>query len=764
MPAFLNCTRTLSAPRPARARAHARRVARPPAAGALLALALLPATALAQGSAGEDRPRLEALQIDEPVHLDARLEEPFWQRADVATGFVQREPDPGQPATERTEIRVAYDRANLYIAVKAFDSEPEAILAKEMRRDGEGGGGGFGAGSGAFRNDDSVAVVIDTFGDRRNAFYFETNPTGARGDALVENEGRPNFQWDGVWRAAGRRAEDGWVAEIAIPFKTLRFDPELDTWGINFRRLIRRKSEEAFWSPVGIDADISRVSLAGSLDGIRGLRPGLNLRVKPYVVGSSARNFLEPDVSPGDDAEFGLDQLRWGLSDSVTLDVTVNTDFAQVEADDQRVNLTRFSLFFPEKREFFLENAGIFQFGPGGGGGGFRPPLFQAFFSRRIGIAGGGIVPLAAGARLTGRVGGWNFGLLDIQTDGVERPGAEPVPSTNWGVLRLKRNLGARSSVGAIVTNKQVSAEQWNRIFGLDADINPTRRLHFEGFFVGSSDGLDGDGWAGGTGFAWRGRIWRANAEVQQIDDNFDPEMGFLLRRGIRRYNYSVNFEPRPRNDLGVRNLTFNQRTEIITRTDGTLETVDATLRFFGFDLRSGDRLTLFAGYNFERLFAPFEIFPGVVLPPGDYDYADVGIFLRTDGRRPVSFFGFYTKGGFWNGTRFQGNSTLTLRLGRYVSAETSWNINDVSLPEGSFTTNVLRQRVNVSFSPSLFWNTFVQINDADDLITLNSRLNWIYTPGADVFLVYNQDWDTGAGTRPANRALIFKFTYLLSL
>ncbi len=737
--------------------------------GGLLASGSLPApVAIAtpqESQLAPERPAIEALSIQERVRLDGRLDEPFWQRADSGTGFVQRQPDPGDAATERTEVRVASDGKTLYLGIMAFDSDPSAIVAKEMRRDGEGGGGGFGGSGGAFRNDDSIGIVLDTFHDRRNAFYFETNPTGARADALIENEGNANFEWDGVWRAAAQITDQGWSVEIAIPFSTLRFDPETDSWGLNVRRLIRRKNEEAYWAPVGLDANLFRISLAGSLAGMRGLQPGLNLRIKPFAVASTGKDYLDPDGSPGEQLDGGLDLLRWGITDNLTLDLTVNTDFAQVEADNQRVNLTRFSLFFPEKREFFLENAGIFEFGSSGRRSGFRPPLLKIFHSRRIGIAEGEIIPIAVGGRFTGRVGGWNFGLLDVQTDSKLLDEDSFEPSTNWGVVRFKRNLGSRSFIGAIFTNKQIDGDNWNRVFGVDADINPTRRLNFNGFFITSRDGGGSStGWAGSAGGAWRGRVWRANLSVQAISDDFNPEMGFLLRGGIRRYSHNVDFEPRPSNNLGVRNLTFNQRTTITTRTDGTLETVNSTLRFFGFDLRSGDRVTLFANYNFERLFDSFEIFPGVSLQPGDYNFTDLGIFVRTDGSRPVSFFGFYTKGRFWSGNRFQGTSELTLRLGRHLSAETNWSFNNVDLPEGSFSTNIVAQRINFAFSPNLFWNTFVQYSDAADLLTLNSRLNWIYKPGADVFLVYNQDWQTGDGTLPANRAIIFKFTYLFML
>ena len=734
--------------------------------GAVLTVVSTPA------AAQSPRRSLEALVIDERVALDGHLDEPFWQRAEVATGFVQRNPDTGRPATERTEVRIARDRDGIYIGVMAYDSDPDTIVAKEMQRDGSRSFGGFRGASGAYGNDDSVIIVLDTFLDRRNAFYFETNPNGARADALIEDENNPRFEWDGVWNAAATRTPEGWSAELAIPFSTLRFGADGGTWGLNIRRLIRRNNEEAFWAPVGRDANLPRLSLAGELTGLGELKPGINLRAKPFGIATSALDFETPSARSDEQYDGGLDLLRWGISNSMTLDLTANTDFAQVEADDERINLTRFSLFFPEKREFFLENGGIFDFGPTQGqGGGMRGPLLRMFFSRRIGLEENGIIPIRGGARFTGRAGGWNFGLLDVQTRGASGLGDDgdiDVAATNWGVARIKRNIGERSSIGAISTNKQVSEDEWNRVAGIDADINVSRKVNFNGFFAASRDkDLGSDevtDWAAGGGFNYRGRIWRARASFTEIRDDFRPAMGFLLRDGIRRYDYNVDFEPRPANSLGIRNLNFNQRTQVVTLSDGTIETIDATVRFFGFDTRAGDRISFFASYNFERIFEDFEIQDGIIIPPGDYDFTDVGLFLRTDGSRPVSFFGFYTKGTFFGGNRFMGNSTLSLRLSRLLSAETAWSYNDVDLPAGSFKASVVRERIKLAFSPNLFWNTLVQYNITTDLLTLNSRLNWIYRPGADIFLVYNQDWGTGTVIRPKNRAIILKFTYLLIL
>ncbi len=728
------------------------------AIGLLVAIAF---TGSAAAQPSNSSPATAALRIDEPVNRDGHLDEPFWERIEPATGFTQREPNPGEAASERTEVRFAYDDRNLYIGVTAFDSDPDAVLAKEMQRDGEGSFSSFGGLSGAYRDDDSVAIVLDTFVDGRNAFYFETNPNGARADALVENERNANFEWDGVWNVTGRRTAEGWSAEFVIPFSTLRFDPANDTWGVNIRRLIRRKNEEVHWAPIDLGEDVLRVSLAGDMIGMQGLEPGLNLRIKPFGTASIGQDYRDPMAEAEQDFEAGLDLLRWGITSSMTLDLTANTDFAQVEVDDQPVNLTRFSLFFPEKREFFLENAGIFDFANATAAGGSERggPLWRVFHSRTIGIDDGEIVPIVAGGRFTGRAGGWNWGLLDVQTDSVDDLG---VKSTNWGVARLKRNIGARSSIGSIFTNRQSGGDDWNRVLGFDSDINPSQKININAALTSSRDaGGDGTGWAGTAGFNYRGNVWQASAGYTQITDNFNPEMGFLRRSGVKQYSHNVNFEPRPSNGLGVRNLSFAHRGSYFVGNDGELESATSTFRFFGLDMLSGDRATFFGDYNYDRIQEPFEIQPGFFIEPGKHSWATIGIFVQTDSSRPFSYFGFWTKGGFYNGDRTQGTNGVTIRLNKHVNFNTNWTFNKVKLPDGEFTVNVLRQRVNLAMSPNLFWNSFVQYNDSDDLMSINSRINWIYKPGADLFLVYNQEWETGNGTVAADRAIILKFTYL---
>jgi hypothetical protein len=703
------------------------------------------------------RPSISALRVTEPIQLDGLLEEAVWQQAEAGSDFVQREPNPGQPASERTEVRVIFTDVALYIGIRALAFDPGAIVGEEMQRDG------------ALFRDDSVLVLLDTFNDNRNAYFFEVNPNGAFTDALVTDEGRDfNIQWDAVWRAVGRRTPEGWSAEMEIPFATLRFDPSQDTWGLQVRRLIRHRNEEVFWASVPLEANLFRISLAGDLTGIRGPEPGLNLRLKPFAVGS-ASNFVTSAGDVSDDLEAGLD-IKWGLTRTTTLDLTYNTDFAEVEVDDQQVNLTRFSLFFPEKRDFFLENAGIFEFG-------FNPPgtpLLKPFFSRRIGVSPfGTVVPIEWGARLTGRQGPWSFGLLDAQTDRYDLPAPfGEQPEDNWGVLRVKRNVGRRSNVGMIFTNRDQDRGVGNQVFGLDANFNPNRYTNVSGFMTRSATDLsvlgeeDTNDWAGGIRAAWQGPVFGAAFDAVQIGENFDAQSGFLLRNDIRRYVPRVSYQPRPKTRGRVRNYIYGLTGGVVTDLDNETETIEVAADLFGIRLQSEDAFIFFADHTLDRVPASFTISPGVVIPAGEYTFNDIGINFETNNSRRVGLNGFLLAGDYYGGDRLSSQLTLGVRASRYLRSDTTWVYNDIDLPGGAFTTNIIRQRVGLSFTPTLFTNTYIQYNEAADLLSLNLRFNWLYRPGADLFIVFNQNWGAQSisDLSERDRTVILKFTYLLEI
>jgi hypothetical protein len=721
-----------------------------------LMLGDLPVAAQPANTPHPPRPTLAASAIDQPIKVDGLLDDEAWRQVDVADNFIQREPKPGQPATEATEVRVVYTDSTLYIGIRALAADPNQIIGEEMQRDG------------ALYRDDSVLVLLDTFNDNRNSYFFEVNPNGAFTDALVTDEGRDfNLQWDAVWRAVAQRTFEGWTAELEIPFATLRFDAKQDTWGLNVRRLIRHKNEEVFWAPIPLEANLFRISLSGDLTGIRGPEPGLNLRIKPFAVGSASRLQADGGFDSEEDADLGMD-VKWGITRQMTLDLTYNTDFAEAEVDDQQFNLTRFSLFFPEKREFFLENAGIFEFGFNSPG----TPYLRPFFSRQIGISPfGTIVPINWGARLTGRTGPWSIGLLDVQTDSYSLESLGERPEDNWGVVRIKRNLGQRSNVGFIATNRDQEGFGTTRVLGLDTDFKPNQNTTLSAFYTRSDTDKRAigraptDDWAGGAQAAWEGPTSFYGFDFLQIGEEYNPEAGFLLRRNIRRYVPRFSLTPRPATQGRIRNYNFGVTGDIITDLDDETQTIEVGANLFGVTLRSEDQFILFSDHTLDRVPAPFFI-GDVRVPAGEYQFNDAGINFETNNSRRMAVDGYVLAGGFYGGDRLSGAVHLGVRASRYLRSDTTWVYDDIELPGGTFTSHIVRQRLGLSFSPTLFTNTYIQYNDAAELLSLNLRFNWLYRPGADLFIVFNQNWDAPglSDLSTGDREVIVKFTYLFEL
>ena len=709
------------------------------------------------------RPALTALAIDAPIVLDGVLEEQIWARAELGTGFMAREPEDRRPASEETEFRVLYTASTLYFGIRALDSKPDAIVAKEMERDSPMG-----------QNDDSITLVLDTFADRRNCYSFEFNANGARTDALVTDEGTEiNTEWDGVWSVAARRDGTGWSAEVAIPFSTLRFERASTTWGLNVRRLIRHKNEETHWAALGREIGPRSltmtiyaahwVSLAGELRGLDVIRPSGRINLTPFLVGDITETPARVDDEREDDTEAGLD-AKVSVAKSLTADLTYNTDFAQVEVDQQQVNLTRFSLFFPEKRDFFLENAGIFDFGPPNRGRDEREiNLLDVFFSRRIGLEQGTEVPIEWGGRLTGRLGGFNLGLLNVATESIDENGLL-VPDTRFGVARLKRNVGRRSSIGAIFTDRDEEGPGDNKVFGLDASWKPTQSTDFF-LFGAQSDtpGADGDEGSFGGGFLYTGRDLRASADVVEAQEDFDPAIGFLQRRNFTRYNPRIRYTPRI-NRWGTRGLFFDAVLDYFARSStDDLESRRVQLSPIGARHNVEFLWRLAHIDDTEQLFEPFAIRPGVVIPPGLYRFDYWELAGRSNPGWPVSGRGVVGTGDFYEGERSYVNLTTLFRVSRFFRAETTWSWNDVTLPQGDFTTNIYSALFNVSFTPEIRINTLAQYNDAAELVGLNMRFNWEYRPGADVFVVYNENWGAPSfsARETTRRQLILKLTYL---
>jgi len=697
----------------------------------------------------EEVPAIVAVPVNGAIDLDGRFDEEVWQRAPIAAGFRQQEPETGEPGTQRTEFQVAFDDRALYFAVRAFDTEPDQIFAREMQRDG------------ALRRDDAVILAIDTFHDHRNSYFLEFNSNGAQTDALITDEGRDrNFEWDGIWSVSARVTEDGWVAEVEIPFRTLRFDSAGDRWGLNVSRSVRRRNERTYWSYLDLDASIFRASRFGHLDGLPQLEKSANIQVTPYLIGSTLDEATpDADSDEGDDFDAGLD-LKWGITRNLALDLTVNTDFAETESDNLEVNLTRFSLFFPEKREFFLENAGIFRFGPGA-------PNLGLFFSRRIGIGPlGEVVPVAWGARLTGRVGEWSLGLLDAQTS--ETDGEEGViPEINWGVVRAKRNLGRRSNVGFMMTHASPERQDEGLSFGVDAEVKPTDNLELAAFWAATEGWVEGESEeqpfdsAYGVSAEWEAAPWEVEFGFREIGEDFEPAIGFVRRGASRTYSGEFVFEPRvaaPR----IRQYEYELAADWVTRLDNTLESLELEFRPFGIRFESGDGFRLLVAHAEEDLVDPFEIRPGVILPVGRYEFTSFGIEAQSESSRPVSVNGRAMIGEFFDGNRLTWNVNVGYRPSRYLGFETFWSHNDVELVNGDFVTDLWRQRILVTLNPDLLISLFGQYDKASELLALNARLRWIYRPGSDLFVVYNQNWDAPSlgSLRSGDREITVKWTY----
>ena len=698
--------------------------------------------------------QLPAVKISDSIAIDGSLSEAAWDQAPVASGFTQTEPREGAPATEDTEVRILYDAENLYFGVIAHDSRADQVVITDLKKDFSTGGG------------DIFELVLDTFHDERNGYIFSTNAAGAKRDAQMINEGREqNEDWDGVWFVQTSTDADSWTAEIAIPFRTLKFrEADIQTWGVNFHRSLRSdvRNEDSYWSPMPRIYNIQRVSLAGTLAGLEDIEAGSNIRFKPYVTGSVAQNG-SAGTRDGD-GDVGFD-VKYGLTSGLTLDLTYNTDFSQVEADEQQVNLTRFSLFFPEKREFFLENSGIFRFGGGGGffgGGGLAGrtngiPNDVFFFSRSIGISQAGeALPILGGARVSGRAGRYEIGLLNMQQreDG-------PNNATNFTVGRVKMNFMSNSDVGVMFMNRDVmDSTQYNRFWGTDANLRFGQTTTVSGYLAGTSaPGVDSDNLAGQIGLNYRDNDWSSNFSYTSIQEDFTDEMGFIPRRGIHRYDFDVRRTLRP-NVSWIRQLQPHVVIKYFTDVDGNF---DSKYVDYHFPITFPNGAFAEVGQNptIEALREPFEI-GDVTVPAGIYDFHDWFFFIRPDSSRalqPGFRFGF---GPFYTGYKHSYTGVLTWRASYKLNTSVSYTHNNISLASDRADNDLITTRFNYSFSTAMFVNALVQYNSNRSQWSSNIRFNIIHRPLSDFFVVYNERRNSLTGDLE-DRAVIAKLTYMLS-
>jgi hypothetical protein len=717
-----------------------------PALALVAALNTLPVT----GTRAQEPDALPAVPAEGEIEIDGRLDEPAWAAAPAVTDFRQQEPDEGQPATFATSVKVLFSEERLYIGARLSDPEPDRIIARILERDLLITQGFFSLTS----DDDAFFVVLDTFDDDRNAFLFATNPNGAETDALLRDEGSLNVSWDAVWQVASTLDEGGWTAEIAIPLGQLRFAKRGPwTWGINFERVIKRRNEVALWTSWTRDnGGLLKVSQAGSLTGLAGLDQGVNLQVKPYVLGRATHVEDETasdlfDDESGASGDVGGD-LKYGVTPNLTLDATVNTDFAEVEADIRQVNLTRFKLFFPEKREFFLENAGIFDFGIPGFGG---PPSVLLFFSRRIGLEENVEVPIIAGAKLTGKAGPWNLGVLDVVTE------ESVTPVSNFGIARVQRDVGGRSRVGAILTHRAREGESGSAAAGADTHVQFSQKMSFDGF-VTASDELDAKTSAYRAALDFTADQWGWFLEQAYLGEDFDPAVGFVLRNDINRQFGTFRVTPRPQ-ALGLRRVDLRLNGTFISSADW--ERRDQNWRFSvtpQFD--SGDQIEIGVQRDFARLVDPFVLSDDVIFPADDYWNGSVTLALTTSRNRVVS--GELSLGdlGFFSGRNRSVAGTVQVAVNRHLAFEGGWAHNAIESPDGDLTTDLGTLRVNWNLSTRLFTSALIQYDSVADAVEANVRVDFIHSPGSDLFVVLNERrGESGDPFRSRNRALIVKLT-----
>ena len=707
----------------------------------------------------DGRRQVSAVEARAPIVVDGALDEEVWQSAEPAAGFVQAEPHEGQPATESTDVRLAFDRDALYIGVFCHDSEPDGAIVNDIRKD-------FIAGE-----QDTFEVILDTFADRRNGFVFVTNAAGAKSDTQIANEGRDvNTSWDAVWTVATQRHPGGWSAEIRIPFKTLRFERGADrAWGVNFSRRIRRKNEIDYWSPVPRVYNLYRAGLGGTLTGLPDASQGRNLRIKPWIAADTIRPVAGPSFDTG--AHAGLD-LKYGVTPSLTLDVTAKPDFAQAEADEQQVNLTQFSLYYPEKREFFLENSGTFYFGDIPresrlGNNRFSAPEEEMllFFSRRIGLTGGGVpIPIDAGARLTGRAGAYGVGLMTIQTD--PEGGA---PGDNYTVLRARRDVLRTSDVGAIFLSRQSTASgDYNRVYGADANFRFHRALSINGFLAKSETPGVSDGQLSGKGsIVWNDNFLHTQYSLLSVGDNFRDDIGFVKRTGIRKHFADFGVRPRPAalRKYGIRELHPHTRYNIYTDQSNVKVTHTNHVAMSAF-FENGANVEFAVNPRFERIVVPFAVRPDQSFAAGKYGWTEYNLLVETNHSRMLSASLDLTTGGFWSGTQRSTKLGVIVRPSYHLLFDLALQRNDIDLPfpMHAFVANLVTSRIGYAFTTRMFLDTLLQYNTDLKQLSANVRFDLIHRPLSDLFLVYNDQRLTDQPT-PVNtgRGLIVKYTHMLS-
>ena len=709
-----------------------------PVAGLLPALlAFFSLSAVAQNMPNTaERPAVQATAIETGPEIDGEVRnDALWANVPVFGDLVQSQPSAGHPASENTEIRIALTSSMFYLSVVCFDAKPKQLVVSDARRDAD------------LENTDAFLFILDTYHDGQNGFVFGTNSIGIEYDAQVDNEGVGNLNtnrqqggivggfnlnWDASWEVKTQVGDYGWSAEFAIPLRTLRFRSGKDlTWGVNFQRNIRKTNEIAFWAPLPIQFDIKRLSLAGDLTGLTLQTPG-NLKIIPYALAQVAHTYQSNPEETTFKPEAGGD-IKYSITPAMTLDLTYNTDFAQVEVDEQQVNLDRFNLFFPEKRPFFLENAGLFSVG--------SPGEVDLFFSRRIGIGeGGSLVPIIGGARLSGRINQTNVGVLSMFTEEVESSG---IGKNNFTVARVNHQLAQRSAVGAAYISRdglgETGADDYNRVFAADGKWGIGKKATISGFYARSqTPDIDENEHAFKlqSKYEWNGL--EANLAYTEVGEGFNPEVGFLLRQAFRKPEVLVLQRIRPNGKFGLLELRPHVSYRSYWNFDNFLVTsflhVDNHWEFV-----SGTEVHTGINFTVEGVIEPFQISSGIVVPAGTYRHKEAQIVFFTNKSKPVYISTRHVLGGFFGGDRRANTVEVGLRLGDKFTSAFSINRNDITLPAGYFKTNIFLGRVSYSFTPRIFTQSLIQYNSVNDSWSANIRLGWLQAANTGLFLVYNE-------------------------
>ncbi|MDX1670725.1 MAG: DUF5916 domain-containing protein [Balneolaceae bacterium] len=696
-------------------------------------------TTAASGQGRENR-QIKAYRLSnaEAFIFDGWVEEQFWSRTDSATGFIMQEPQEGEPATEKTVVRIAYDQNHLYMGMIFYDREPSKIKAYQKRRDAR------------IVSDEKITWIFDTFFDQRNAYFFEINPNALRTDGLITiGQGTSvNLNWDGIWDAKTRIGEFGWSAEVKIPFRTMNFDPATDRWGFNLERVIRRKNETVLWTGYRRGEGIFRPQDAGILSGLSDISQGVGLEVVPYGIARREDAGINDmgDISTSVDGGF---DVNYSISPGVKASATFNTDFAEAEVDQRRINLTRFPLFFPEKRDFFLEGANIYEFAPRSG--------INPFFSRRIGLVGGEPVPITYGARILGTTGGYNMALLHVRTGETNFINPE-----NFTVARVKKNIGAESTVGVIYTRRSTKDDeelspplQDRHTFGADLEYSTSRflsnkNLQFQAFFVFHNTPFSGvdstnvwDRSSRGIRLNFPNQPWSGHVSYREFGETFSPAVGFTPRNAFRRLQPSIDFTPQlDKSDL-IQQMRWGIRYEHLTDLDFNLMTQDLTFTLFGVGLTTGDELRINLSRDYERLQQPFDIKRdgSIIIPVDRYINWVFSTSVETARYRIVSAEVNIETGGFWSGSKDEYGFEINLRPLPGIELAPEYIHTDINLAEGNFSTDLLRFEGNFDFTNSIFLTSTIQFDNLSDVMGMNNRLRWIIQPGSDLFLVYNHNW-----------------------